>query len=177
MQSRGAGEVVTWGYASTVAGSKREIKRSKGENAELWAESKIFIRTKASHVDGVQGSRPLAHGNIGRGVVMLQSVMHSEYMRSEERSVLVVWSIAISSHPWPILPEASIRLLISKKIVVVWMGVRSVHRELIGGLESRMRPAKARTRRICVERHIETREKRRIVYWGDVDDRILGLLC
>lgn len=54
MQSRGAGEVVTWGYASTVAGSKREIERSKGENAQLWAESKIFIRTKASHVDGVQ---------------------------------------------------------------------------------------------------------------------------
>lgn len=67
---------------------------------------------------------------------MFESFVRSEDMWSEERPVLVIWSVAIPADPWPILPEASIQLLISEQIVVVWMGIWTMDGELIWRLES-----------------------------------------
>ena len=67
---------------------------------------------------------------------MFESFVWSEDMRSEERSVLVIWSVAIPADPRPVLPEAGIRLLISEQIVVVRVRVRAMDGELIWRLES-----------------------------------------
>ena len=99
---------------------------------DLGTESKILIvRTETSHVNRVQGSRAFAQGDVGGSIVMFQSIMRSKYVRPEERSILVIWGIAVSSNPRPVLPEASIRLLITEKIMVVGVRFRTMHGELI----------------------------------------------
>jgi len=61
MQSRGAGEVVTWDMQVQSQEVNASLKGQKCDEADLWAQSKILIvGTEASHVDRVQGSRSLA---------------------------------------------------------------------------------------------------------------------
>ena len=67
---------------------------------------------------------------------MFESFVRSEDMWPKERSVLVIWSVAISADPRPVLPEAGIQLLISEQIVVVGMRVWTVDGKLIWRLES-----------------------------------------
>lgn len=126
--------------------SQRQTRVKKGQKGDeandevniLWTESKVIIqvRAKACHIDRVQGSGPLAQGDVGRCIVMFESFVRSENMWSEERSVLVIWSVAISADPWPILPESGVQLLISEQIVVVGMRVWTMDGELIWRLES-----------------------------------------
>ena len=167
------------GDASTVAvGSKREVKKVSDERRHLWAEWEIIssIGTEPSHVDGVKGSWPLAQGDVGGSIVVLESFMRPEDMWPKERSILVIGGVAIAGDPRPVLPEACIGLLVPEEIVVIRVWVGSMHGEVIRRLESEVRPTETGAWGIRMKRQVET-GKRGIVHRGDVNSRVFRLLC